>query len=56
MNYFTFICPFESGQCRKEWKKLQKLEYFDNEIAFQMKQKTFFIFFKGPSFGEKIKI
>ena len=31
INYFIFICPFESGKCEKEGKKLQKLEYLQNE-------------------------
>ena len=31
INYSTFICPFESGKCEKEGKKLQKFEYFENE-------------------------
>ena len=46
MNYFTFICPFESGQCRKEWKKLQKLEYFDNENSFSDETKNIFHIFQ----------
>ena len=25
------MCPFESGDCGKEGKKLQKLEYLKNE-------------------------
>ena len=33
-NYSTFICPFESGQCGKEGKKLQKFEYLKNEKSF----------------------
>ena len=28
------MCPFESGNCGKEWKKLQKLEYLKNEKSF----------------------
>ena len=31
INYSTFTCPFESGQCGKEGKKLQKFEYLENE-------------------------
>ena len=26
INYSTSICPFESGKCGKEGKKLQKIE------------------------------
>ena len=50
------MCPFESGNCGKEGKKLQKLEYLKNEKSFLDEIKTFFIVFKGLSFGEKIKI
>ena len=31
INYFTFICPFESGKCGKEGKKLQKFDYLENK-------------------------
>ena len=34
MNYSTSICPFVSGKCGKEGKKLQKLEYLENEKSF----------------------
>ena len=34
MNYSTSICPFESEKCGKEGKKLQKLEYLENEKSF----------------------
>ena len=34
INYSTSICPFESGKCGKEGKKLQKLEYLENEKSF----------------------
>ena len=34
INYFTSICPFESGNCGKEEKKLQKSEYLENEKSF----------------------
>ena len=30
INYSTSICPFESGKCEKEGKKLQKFEYLEN--------------------------
>ena len=34
INYSTSICPFESGNCGKEGKKLQKFEYLENEKSF----------------------
>ena len=34
INYSTSICPFVSGKCRKEGKKLQKFEYLENEKSF----------------------
>ena len=43
------ICPFVSGKCGKEGKKLYKIEYLENE------KKTFFKVFKGLAFSEKIK-
>ena len=33
-NYFTSICPFESGKGGQEGKKLQKFEYLQNEKSF----------------------
>ena len=36
-------------------KNLQKFEYLENEKSFLDEIKTFFIVFKGLSFGEKIK-
>ena len=56
MNYSTSICPFESGKCGKEGKKLQKFEYLVNENSFLDEIKNFFIVFEGLLFGEKIKI
>ena len=50
-QYSTFICPFESG---KEGKKIQKLEYLENEQLFRLK-KAIFIVFEGLLSGEKIK-
>ena len=50
------MCPFESRNCGKEGKKLQKLEYLENEKSFLDEIKTFFIVFEGLSFGEKIQI
>ena len=55
INYSTSICPFESGKCGKEGKKLQKFEYLENKKNFlNEKKKTYFLVFKGLSFGEKI--
>ena len=34
INYSIFICPFESGKCGKEWKKLPKFEHLENENSF----------------------
>ena len=55
-NYSTSICPFESGNCGKEGKKLQKFEYLVNENSFLDEIKNIFIVFEGLSFDEKIKI
>ena len=30
INYSTFICPFESRTCGKKVKKLEKIEYPEN--------------------------
>ena len=56
INYSTSICPFESGKCGKEGKKLQKFGYLENEKSFLDEIKKILIVFKGLSFGEKIKI
>ena len=55
-NYSTSSYHFESGNCGKEGKKLQKFEYLENKESFLDEIKTFFIVFKGLSFGEKNKI
>ena len=34
VNYSTFICPFVSGKCGKEGKKVQKFEYLENKKSF----------------------
>ena len=34
INYSTSIFPFESEQCGKEGKKLQKFEYLENKKSF----------------------
>ena len=38
------ICPFESGKCGKEWEKVQKFEYLENERSFLDEIKNFYIF------------
>ena len=56
INYSTSICPFESGKCGKEGKKLQKFEHLENEKSFLDEiKKTFFIIFDGLSFLGKYK-
>ena len=56
INYSTFICSFEFGECGKEEKKIQKIEYLENEKSFLDDIKTFSTVFEGLSFGEKIEI
>ena len=34
INYSISICPFVSGKCGKEGKKLQKFEYLENKKSF----------------------
>ena len=53
INYSTSICPFGSGQCGKEAKKMNISR---TRRAFKMKWKTFFIVFEGLSLDEKINI
>ena len=36
INYSTYICPFVSGKCGKEGKKLQKFEYLGNKTSFSV--------------------
>ena len=48
-NYFTSICPFESGKCGNEGKKLQNFEYLENEKSFLDDTKKVF-----HSFGQAI--
>ena len=43
LTYSTFICPFESGKCGKEGKKIQKCEYLENEKSLLDEIKAFFI-------------
>ena len=54
INYFTFICPFVSGKCGKDKKKLQKFEYLKNKKSFLDEKKKHLVF-EGLPFGEKIK-
>ena len=42
INYSTSICPFESGNCGKEGKKLQNFEYLENEKSFSGEAKNIF--------------
>ena len=39
---FHFICPFESGKCGQEGKKIQKFEYVENEKIFLDEIKNIF--------------
>ena len=36
------MCPFESGNCGKQGKKLQKLEYLENKKSFLDELKNIF--------------
>ena len=42
INYSTSMSPFESGNCGKEGKKLQKLECLKNEKSFLDEIKNIF--------------
>ena len=42
INYSTSICPFESGKCGKEGKRLQKVEHFENKKSFLDEIKNIF--------------
>ena len=46
INYSTSICPFESGKCGNEGKKLQKFEYLKNENSFFDEIKSIFYSFR----------
>ena len=43
INCSTSICPFESGNCGKEVKKLQKFEYLENKKSFLDEIKNIFL-------------
>ena len=45
INYSTSIRPFESGKCKKEGKKSQKLEYLRNKKSFLDEIKIIFHIF-----------
>ena len=47
INYSTSLCPFESEKCGKGGKKLQKLEYLENEKSFSDEIKNIFIVSEG---------
>ena len=42
INYFTSICPFESGKSGKEEKKIKKIEYLKKEKSFLDEIKNIF--------------
>ena len=44
------------GSVETKGKNYKKLNISRTKRAFQMKQKTFFVVFRGLPFGEKIKI
>ena len=48
--------PFQCGLFEKEEKKIQKLEYIENEYSFLDEIKSIFIVFEGLSFDEQLKI
>ena len=41
-KFSTFIGPFESGECGKEAKKLQKFEYLENKKSLLDEIKSIF--------------
>ena len=45
INYSIFICPFESGKCGKDGKKIQKFVYLENENSFFDEIKNIFYSF-----------
>ena len=44
ISYST--CPFESGKCGKEGKKIQKSEYLENEKSFLDEIRNIFYSFR----------
>ena len=56
INYSISICPFEFGNCGEKRKKLQKIEYFENEKSFSDEiKKHFLLFLKGYHLVKKQK-
>ena len=56
-SQFMSICPFESGKCGKEGKKVQKFEYLENKRNFLDEIIYFFFqFLKGYHLVKKIKV
>ena len=41
-NYYSYIWRFESDKCGKEEKKIQKIEYLENEKSFLDNTKSIF--------------
>ena len=56
IDYSTSFFPFESGKCGKEVKKLQKIEYLENENNFLDGTKNIFYSFWRLIIWWKIKI
>ena len=53
INYSTFICPFEYGECRKK-EKFKKFEYLEKENSFLDEiNDACFMVFEGLPFGKK---
>ena len=42
INYFTSICPYESGKSGKEEENIQKFEYLENKKSFLDEIKNIF--------------
>ena len=55
INYSISICPFVSGKCGKEVKKLQKIEYLENKKSFLVEIKNTFHSFWRAIFWWKNK-
>ena len=49
INYSIFICPFESGMCGKEGRKLQNVEFLENEKRLLNEIKSTFHSFWGTA-------
>ena len=56
INYSISICPFEFGMCGNKGKKLQKLEYLQNEKSFLDEIKKIFHSFWRPIIWWKNKM